>query len=136
MYKIVRDKDIRNGKFIFEGTRISVDDIAESILSGLTLEEIEKEYPSVNNKIFEYFFDFTKKVFEIEINSLRKKASTSKEIENLFKYEGCYNYLKNLNSHDLYKSVNSPKLKVCLKILLSILRKYYKQKRKDEVFIG
>ena len=41
---IVIDKDIRHGKPIIEGTRITVEEILGALAGGMTYEEIHDEY--------------------------------------------------------------------------------------------
>ncbi len=41
---IVIDENIRHGKPIIEGTRISVDEVLGALAGGMTYKEIEKEY--------------------------------------------------------------------------------------------
>ncbi len=45
--RIVLDSKILNGKPIIKGTRISVEFILELLSSGLTVQQILKEYPSL-----------------------------------------------------------------------------------------
>ena len=42
--KIIIDDNIRHGKPILEGTRITVDEVLGFLAGGMTYEEIEKEY--------------------------------------------------------------------------------------------
>ena len=44
MTKIIIDEKTRHGKPIIEGTRITVDEVLGMLKSGMTYEEIEKEY--------------------------------------------------------------------------------------------
>ncbi len=44
MAEIVIDEDIRHGKPIIKGTRITVDEVLGMLESGMTKEEIEEEY--------------------------------------------------------------------------------------------
>lgn len=44
MKRIIINNKIRFGKPILEGTRISVEDVVGMLESGMTYEEIEKEY--------------------------------------------------------------------------------------------
>ncbi|MFP3872548.1 MAG: DUF433 domain-containing protein [Candidatus Natronoplasma sp.] len=44
MAEIVIDEDIRHGKPIIKGTRITVDEVLGMLESGMTLKEIEEEY--------------------------------------------------------------------------------------------
>lgn len=42
--QVVIDKNIRHGKPIVEGTRITVEEILGALAGGMTYEEIEQEY--------------------------------------------------------------------------------------------
>lgn len=42
--QVVIDKNIRHGKPIIEGTRITVEEILGALAGGMTYEEIEQEY--------------------------------------------------------------------------------------------
>ena len=44
MAEIVIDKQVRFGKPIIKGTRITVDEILGALAGGMTFSEIEKEY--------------------------------------------------------------------------------------------
>lgn len=44
MTEIVIDQKIRHGKPVLKGTRITVDDVLGMLTSGMTYEEINKEY--------------------------------------------------------------------------------------------
>ena len=44
MAKIVIDKKIRHGKPTIEGTRITVDEVLGMLETGMTYDEIKKEY--------------------------------------------------------------------------------------------
>ncbi|MEK6915014.1 MAG: DUF433 domain-containing protein [Nanoarchaeota archaeon] len=44
MRKIIIDQRVRHGIPIIEGTRISVEEVLGMLTSGMTYEEIEKEY--------------------------------------------------------------------------------------------
>ena len=44
MSRIIIDEKVRHGKPIIEGTRITVDEILGMLESGMTYEEIEKEF--------------------------------------------------------------------------------------------
>jgi len=44
MDRIVVDPDIRHGKPVIKGTRVSVDVILGSLAAGMTLEEVAEEY--------------------------------------------------------------------------------------------
>lgn len=47
---ITSNPNIRFGKYCIEGTRISVDDIMALYRSGMTTEEIQKEYPQLTKE--------------------------------------------------------------------------------------
>ena len=44
MAEIVIDEKIRHGKPVIEGTRITVDEVLNMLETGMTYEEIKKEY--------------------------------------------------------------------------------------------
>ncbi|MBI5066303.1 DUF433 domain-containing protein [Candidatus Woesearchaeota archaeon] len=44
MVSIIVDEKVRHGKPIIEGTRITVDEVMTMLETGMTYEEIEKEY--------------------------------------------------------------------------------------------
>lgn len=44
MAEIIIDEDVRHGKPVIKGTRITVDEVLGMLESGMTYEEIEKEY--------------------------------------------------------------------------------------------
>lgn len=44
MRKIIIDSKVRHGKPTIEGTRITVEDVLGMLESGMTYEEIQKEY--------------------------------------------------------------------------------------------
>lgn len=48
--QIVTDINILNGKPVINGTRISVEFILELLSSGMSIEEILKEYPHLKRK--------------------------------------------------------------------------------------
>ena len=48
---IVASSDICHGKPVFRGTRILVSDILELMASGESIDEIMKEYPTLNKKM-------------------------------------------------------------------------------------
>lgn len=50
MKKIISDPDILSGKPIIEGTRISVELILDSLASGMTEQDIIKEYPHLTEE--------------------------------------------------------------------------------------
>jgi uncharacterized protein (DUF433 family) len=44
MAEVVIDENVRFGKAIVKGTRITVDEILGALAGGMTFEEVEKEY--------------------------------------------------------------------------------------------
>ncbi len=48
--RIIVDQEILAGKPIIKGTRISVEFILELLSSGMTIEEIQKEYPHLTKE--------------------------------------------------------------------------------------
>ena len=55
MSKIIVNQEILAGKPIIEGTRISVEFVVELLSSGMTIEEILKEYPHLKRRYFRSF---------------------------------------------------------------------------------
>ena len=53
MARIIIDEEVRHGKPIVEGTRITVDDVLGWLESGLGYEEIEQEYGITKEDIIE-----------------------------------------------------------------------------------
>lgn len=51
MVEIIVDEKIRHGKPIIEGTRITVDEVLGMLESGMTYEEIEREYGLTKDQI-------------------------------------------------------------------------------------
>jgi len=136
MNSIIRNKEIRHGKFIFSGTRIAVEDVVEFLLAGLTFEEIKKEYPTITDKHLKDFIQFFRKILKSEVNHLKANANSPKDIEKLYKYEGCLNFFKNIKIQDFQKKeiIKKPEMVLCLKVFLSILKKYQSKKGKNEIF--
>ena len=67
---IIIDEKIRHGKPIIKGTRITVDEVLGMLESGMTYEEIEKEYSLTKKQILsviEYAASFMRgeEVFKI-----------------------------------------------------------------------
>ena len=58
---IVADPKICHGKPVFKGTRILVSDILELLASGMSIEEILKEYPSLNEEMIRNAFEVSYK---------------------------------------------------------------------------
>ncbi len=51
MTQIITDTEIRHGKPIIEGTRITVDEVLGMLEVGMTYEEIKKEYNLTKEQI-------------------------------------------------------------------------------------
>ena len=51
MIKVVIDEKVRHGKPIIEGTRITVDEVLGMLESGMTYEDIKKEYSLTKKQI-------------------------------------------------------------------------------------
>lgn len=51
MVKIIIDEEIRHGKPIVEGTRITVDEVLVMLENGMTYQEIEQEYGLTKDQI-------------------------------------------------------------------------------------
>jgi len=51
MTQIITDTEIRHGKPIIEGTRITVDEVLGMLEAGMTYEEIKKEYNLTKEQI-------------------------------------------------------------------------------------
>ena len=136
MNSIIRNKDIRHGKFIFSGTRITVEDIIEFLLAGLTFEEIRREYPTITDKHLKDFVQFLNKILKEKVDYFKIDANSPKDIEKLYNYEGCLNFFKNIKAQDFQKKeiIQKPEMVLCLKIALSTLRKYQSKKGKNEIF--
>ena len=136
MNSIIRNKDIRYGKFIFSGTRIAVEDVIEFLLAGLTFEEIKKEYPTITDKHLKDFVQFLNRILKEEVDYFKINANSPKDIEKLYKYEGCLSYFKNIKAQDFQKKeiIQKPEMVLCLKIAHSILKKYQSKKGKNEIF--
>ena len=66
MEKIVFDQNILKGKPIIKGTRISVEFILELLSSGMTYEEILKEYPHLKKNDILSALDYAVKTIKHE----------------------------------------------------------------------
>ncbi len=51
MARIIINEEVRHGKPIIEGTRITVDEVLGMLEAGMTYEEIEREYELTKEKI-------------------------------------------------------------------------------------
>ncbi len=51
MAEIVIDEDVRHGKPVIKGTRITVDEVLGMLESGMSHEEIEEEYGLTDEEI-------------------------------------------------------------------------------------
>jgi len=109
---ITIDKEIRQGKFIFKGTRITVQDIAECIISGLTFKDIEEEYPSINKENLKDFVIFFKKILE-------KIYKDKPEI---------YNFIKQINLESFYEKnfIENKNLIKLIKKFIFLIKGYKK----------
>jgi len=56
--RIVVDSEIRHGKPIIEGTRITADEIMGALVGGMTYEEIKMEYGIEKRGILAVHLDF------------------------------------------------------------------------------
>jgi len=56
---ITANPKICHGKPVFKGTRILVSDILELLASGMSIEEILREYPSLNEEMVREALDLT-----------------------------------------------------------------------------
>ena len=66
MTKIVFDQNILKGKPIIEGTRISVEFILELLSSGMSYEDIIKEYPHLKKEDILSALDYAVKTIKHE----------------------------------------------------------------------
>lgn len=51
MVKIIVDEKVRHGKPIVEGTRVTVDEVLDMLETGMSYEEIKKEYGLTKEQI-------------------------------------------------------------------------------------
>jgi len=56
---ITANPKICHGKPVFKGARILVSDILELLASGMSIEEILREYPSLNEEMIREALDLT-----------------------------------------------------------------------------
>ncbi len=63
---IVADPKICHGKPVFKGTRILVSDILELLASGMSIEDILKEYPSLNEEMIREALELAAKIIKGE----------------------------------------------------------------------
>ena len=66
MSRVTFDQNILSGKPIIKGTRISVDFILELLSSGISIEEILKEYPHLKKEDILDALDYASKVVKRE----------------------------------------------------------------------
>ncbi len=64
--RIVFDLNILSGKPIIKGTRISVEFILELLSSGMTIEDIKKEYPHLKKEDILAAIDYAAKSLKHE----------------------------------------------------------------------
>ncbi|WP_456381962.1 DUF433 domain-containing protein [Persephonella sp.] len=132
---IYREKNIRGGKFVFRGTRITVEDLVESILSGMPPEEIEEEYPSIKGEFFVSLYHFMKKLFHLEISKKGKGISSQKDVEDIYRYRGCLEFLERLPEDVLITEnpLENPEMVFCLKTFLKILKNHQSPHIRHEI---
>ena len=63
---IIADPKICHGKPVFKGTRILVSDILELLASGMSIEEIIREYPGLNEEMIREALEFAAKIIKGE----------------------------------------------------------------------
>ena len=63
---IVADPRTCHGKPVFRGTRILVSDVLELLASGMSIEEILKEYPSLNEEMIKEALELAAKIIKGE----------------------------------------------------------------------
>jgi len=66
MNRITYNPKILGGKPIIKGTRISVEFVLELLASGMTTEEIVKEYPQLTKKDILAALDYAAKIIKRE----------------------------------------------------------------------
>lgn len=71
MAKIIIDEEIRFGKPIIEGTRITVDEVIGALAGGMTYEEIEEEYGLTKEDILAALHYATKIIAEEKVGRIR-----------------------------------------------------------------
>ncbi len=64
--RIIFDQNILSGKPIIKGTRISVEFILELLSSGMTTEDIKKEYPHLKKEDILAAIDYAAKALKHE----------------------------------------------------------------------
>ena len=72
---IAQDADILGGKPVIAGTRVGVETILELLASGLEIEDILKEYPSLNKKQIQAAIEFAAKMVGKEESYIFKKSA-------------------------------------------------------------
>ena len=63
---ITADPEVCHGKPVFKGTRILVGDILELLASGMTIEDIIREYPSLNEEMIREALSYAAEVIKRE----------------------------------------------------------------------
>ncbi len=118
MATITSSRKIRGGKPVFEGTRISPIDIIEFWLSGMSDEEILKEYPTVK----EEFLAETRKLVIKALKEYRKevlrKLGNRNFRKRLLMINRCLEILE-----EPQKAVDVEEYKACFDLSLEILKK-------------
>ena len=74
MERITIDPNVMHGKPVIKGTRVPVDVVLGSLISGMTYEEIENEYGVKRNDILAAIEYAAKFVIGEEVRPLKMKA--------------------------------------------------------------
>lgn len=76
---IVVDSEVCHGKPVFKGTRVLVSDILELLSTGMTIEEILKEYPTVTKEMVLDALSFAAKLLRGEAYTKHEEISLRRE---------------------------------------------------------
>ena len=76
---IVVDSEVCHGKPVFKGTRVLVSDILELLSTGMTIEEILKEYPTVTKEMVLDALSFAAKLLRGEAYAKFEEISLRRE---------------------------------------------------------
>lgn len=71
---VTQDPDILGGKPIIAGTRMSVESVLELLASGISLEEVLKEYPFLTKQDVQAALEYAAKLVAKEESYLFDKA--------------------------------------------------------------
>lgn len=74
MAEIIIDEKIRHGKPTIKGTRITLDEVLEMLESGMTYEEIEKEYGITKEQILAVIRYTASMVSGVEVHKVLAKT--------------------------------------------------------------